>query len=208
MGYAENLVNQKFGRLTVIGRSENLKSGNSQWICRCDCGNITKVSRPRLINGTSKSCGCLRNENAKTRATTHGKSKTKLYNVWQGIKRRCNNLEYFMYPMYGARGIAICIEWLESFDLFYDWAMQNGYTDGLSIERMDNNGNYEPSNCKWATKKEQARNRRTNRLITYKEETHCVYEWAEMLKINPQTLFGRINRGWSIEKSFGINNSR
>lgn len=201
---AENIVGQRFGRLTVIGRAPNKATGNSQWVCQCDCGNITVVKRTSLFNKTSQSCGCLRNETMKEKMTTHGLSQTKLYTVWEGIKRRCNNPDYCLYKGYGARGIRVCEAWLD-FENFYDWAIRNGYKKGLSIERIDNNGNYEPSNCKWATKKEQARNRRSNKLITYKGETHCVYEWAEILGINKKTLSTRLFRGWEIEKAFNFN---
>lgn len=126
----------------------------------------------------------------------------RVYRIWIGIKQRCLNKKCNNYPNYGGRGITICDEWKNDFLKFYEWSINNGYKDFLSIERVDVNGNYEPNNCKWATKKEQARNRRSNHLLEYKNEIKCLYEFAEKYNINAKTLQRRLfYNKWSIEKA-------
>ena len=128
------------------------------------------------------------------------KGNTKLYNVYYGIKRRCLDKKWNLYKDYGGRGIEICDEWKNSYQCFKTWAIENGYKEGLSIERINNNGNYEPSNCKWATPKEQANNRRSNRKIYYEGKLYNVTSLAETLHINSNTLFTQLNRGWTIQR--------
>lgn len=122
----------------------------------------------------------------------HGLCKTRLYRIFGNIKQRCYYKNNKDYKNYGGRGIIVCDEWLKDFKKFYDWAINNGYQDGLTIDRINNDGNYEPSNCRWITKKAQSRNNRNNRIITYKGETHCLIEWSEILKIPYPTLRSRI----------------
>lgn len=117
------------------------------------------------------------------------------------MKKRCYNLKYKRYNDYGGRGIKICNEWLNDFKVFYDWAMQNGYKDNLTIDRIDVNGNYEPSNCRWANIKTQANNKRNNRIIEYKGEFHTMSEWANIYNINYKLLHSRLKKGWNIEKA-------
>ena len=161
-----------------------------------------------IHNGkTQKSCGCVHNELIKKANTIHGgcinDKLTKLYSSWIDMKRRCYNPKIESYKYYGGRGIKVYKPWRRSYIWFKRWALKNGYKEGLTIDRIDNDGNYEPDNCKWSTAKEQARNRRSNKLITYKGETHCLTEWAEILGINENTFYSRLNgHGWSIEKTF------
>ena len=194
MGKFIDLTGQKFGRLTVIKYV-----GKSKWLCKCECGNEKIVSTTHLKNDT-KSCGCLRAENTKKRNTKHGFRYSRLYIIWKDIKRRCYNKNSKSYYLYGERGIIVCQEWLDDFMNFYDWAMPNGYKDNLTIDRIDVNGNYEPSNCRWVDRKIQANNKRNNCNITYNNETHTLSEWAEILNINYDKLRYRIYRNWNIEK--------
>lgn len=143
----------KFGKLRIMNEIESIKYGKRKYrrfLCECICGNERIVLLDNLISGKTKSCGCLSVIKNKQRAT-HGLSHHPLYSVWCGMKRRCNNPNEEKYPRYGGRGIKVCKEWKEDFKKFYDWAIENGYKKGLQIDRIDNDGNYEPSNCKWET---------------------------------------------------------
>lgn len=162
-----DLHGQKFGRLTVLSRAKNRKQF-TMWLCKCDCGNEVVVSTNALLVGHSTSCGCKREENFNS--YKHGKSYSNLYRRWLGMKSRCLNKNNARYKNYGGRGITICDEWLDKengFMNFYNWAIANGYKKELSIDRINVDGNYEPSNCRWITLQEQ--NWNTTRNIKYKE---------------------------------------
>ena len=197
-----DLTGQKFGRLTVIKRVKNQnKTRSAYWLCQCECGNTTVVSSPNLKNKHAMSCGCLQQESRLTHSIKHGLSKTRLYKIYLGMKKRCYNKKYFQFQHYGGRGIKICDEWLDNFMNFYNWAMTNGYTDELTIDRIDVNGNYEPSNCRWVTPHQQSNNTRTNRLITYNNKTHTMAEWAKITGLTYSAIQHRLDRNWSIEKT-------
>ena len=164
-----DLMGQRFGRLVVIERAGTSKNGQVIWRCLCDCGKEADVLSISLRRGLTRSCGCLSREKVSERTTArntiHGARHTKLYNTWRGMRERCENPSHKSYSDYGGRGISVCAEW-QDFTAFQKWALASGYKDGLSLDRIDSNGNYEPSNCRWADKKQQSRNRRSNHLIT------------------------------------------
>lgn len=193
-----DLSGQKFNRLTVIEKAY-VKNKRTYWLCECECGNKTIVMGTNLTRFHTKSCGCLQKE--KHIGLIHGLSNHRLANIWCLIKKRCLNEKDKIYKYYGAKGITICNEWKNDFKVFYDWAINNGYEDNLSIDRIDVNGNYEPNNCRWVDKKTQTRNTTTNKYYTYKNETHCIGEWAEIYNIRRGTLWDRLNKGWSIERA-------
>ena len=200
-----DLTRKKFGRLTVIKRLNNHISPKgkqySKWQCKCDCGNIVDVLGRNLNNGNTQSCGCFAKELSKKAMTKHGQRNARIYNIWSAIKDRCYNENNKEYHLYGGRGITVCAEWLHDFQAFYDWAMSNGYADDLTIDRIDNDKGYSPFNCKWATRKEQNNNKRSNNLITFNGKTQTIAQWADEKKMKYSTLNSRINRGWSIERT-------
>lgn len=127
--------------------------------------------------------------------------KTRLYNIWLHMRERCNNPNFVYFNLYGGRGISVCDEWSHSYKVFKEWALENGYRDDLTLERKDNDGNYCPENCKWATPKEQANNRRSNRSLSFNGEQHNIEEWSKITG-KPRTIIdSRLRRGWSVEKT-------
>lgn len=201
MGKLVNLSGKKFGRLTVKSRSINTKYGKAQWLCKCDCGGEKIVMSSSLIIGFTSSCGCLKKESIKTRSITHGLSRTDEYIVWAGIKARCYDINSGAYYGYGGRGISMSGEWRGSFEIFLN-DMGKKPSSMHSIERINNNGMYCKENCRWATKKEQARNRRTSKMIEYNGEIRCLSEWCEIFGITWEAHKIRSNKGWSLEKIF------
>lgn len=195
-----DLTGQRYGKLTVIDRAEN-KSEKTRWLCKCDCGKTTVAYSNNLIRGKHTSCGCVRNERVANLNKSHGLSNTRLFRIWKDVKRRCYKDTRPCYDNYGGRGILMCEEWKNDFQAFYEWSMANGYSDNLSIDRIDNNGNYEPLNCRWVDEKIQANNRRCIKPIEYNGEVHSVAEWAKIKDMKPSTLYYRLSEGWSIEKA-------
>jgi hypothetical protein len=201
-----NLIGLRYGKLVVTERTENDKWGKSQWRCICDCGNKKVIAGSSLKKGLTNSCGCLRKQVMKERHIKHGFSKIeRLYFIWCGMKVRCKNPNSKAFPDYGGRGIIVCDEWVSDYLNFRDWALSNGYTDGLSIDRKDNDGNYEPTNCRWVTEKIQANNTRTNHLLTLGNKTKTLSEWAKDTGIKRETIMMRIRLGWSVNEALVIN---
>ena len=197
MGKIKNLLGQRFGKLVVIKYAGKEKRGRSLWLCQCDCGNQKVIPARHLLHNDAKSCGCSQHQ--KPRTTTE--DDRRLGDTLQNMKARCNNPNNTHYKNYGERGITICEEW-QHVDKFREWAYNNGYKPGLTIDRIDVNGNYEPSNCRWVTNQEQQFNRTDNHLITYKGETKCLMEWANQLGINYDTLKHRVYNWNDIERAF------
>lgn len=193
-----DLTGQKFGKLTVVEIAYR-KNKRIFWKCLCDCGNYSYVDGGNLKSGHTSSCGCLQKELGL--APSHHLRFHRLYNIWSLMKKRCINSTDKLFSYYGGRGIKICDEWKNDFKVFYDWAMASGYQENLTIDRIDVNGNYEPNNCRWITQKEQVRNIRSNHLITYNNETHCIAEWAELYSLPYRTFWKRLKKGWNFEKA-------
>lgn len=197
-----DLTGQTFGRLTVIEPAGRSKRGKLVWRCTCACGEreVTAATND-LRRGNTRSCGCLFREESGNRVRTHGQTGTRLYEIWRNIIRRTTQPSHHSYPDYGGRGITMCPEWRESFEAFAN-DMGPTYRDGLSIDRIDVNGHYQPDNCRWATPTQQSRNMRRNRLVTAWGQTRTLSEWAELHEINYQTLYNRITRsGWPVERA-------
>lgn len=193
---ALNLKDQTFGRLTIIEKTLQKEGTSICWKCLCQCGREKIISARRLTRKQVLSCGCLQKGRK-----THGMSNTKIFRVWEGMLQRCNNSKHPSYLRYGARGIKVCVEW-ENFQQFYN-DMGDIPSPEHSIDRVDNNGNYCLENCRWATTKQQNRNRGNyNVLITYMGQTKCVAEWAEFFCVNASTLATKIKRGATLHEIF------
>ena len=199
----------RYGKLTIIKEVEPTETRVRRFLCKCDCGNetIVRMCHLRASKHPTVSCGCYGKEQARTIGIKHGYASDKqkyekLYRIWCHMKERCYYPNSDHYYLYGGRGITVCDEWKDNYLSFRTWAMNNGYQDELTIDRIDSNGNYEPLNCRWATHMEQQHNLRTNVNITYKNETHCVAEWARISGIREETIRKRYKKGLPLEQVF------
>lgn len=210
----EKWIGQKFGRLTVL-RAITVKRGRSNrtlWETKCDCGNIHVAVPTDIVKGKCRSCGCFHDERCTERAAKfkHSvKDNKRLYSIYNGIKNRCFNKNEPRYKDYGGRGITMCDEWREDFDSFADWALANGYTEELTIERVDVNGNYCPENCTWITRAAQRENRRDTVWVVYKGERIQLYKLCERLGLCYDTMNDRIvKRKWDVERAISAPSER
>lgn len=201
-----DLTGRTFGRLTVI-QYDHSKNG-AYWLCRCECGKTKVIKGNSLTRGVTTSCGCKSREMSISRSTTHGMTGTRIYRIRSGMIARCYNENAASYPKYGAKGITVCDEWLgeNGFINFYNWAMENGYKDNLTLDRINPKGNYEPSNCRWATYKEQANNTKATVFLTYDGETKPASEWAEIVGISQSAITRRKRKGWTDEECLTVKN--
>lgn len=173
------------------------KTRRSYWICKCDCGNLKSVRGDSLSKGFIKSCGCLKKQQDEInlkREKIHGLYGTRIYHIWRGMKDRCYNPNAEKYKSYGARGIHVYEEWRNDVLSFYNWAINNGYSDDLTIDRIDVNGNYEPNNCRWATNIEQSRNKQNTLYYTIDGITKPFREWCDIYDINYKKAHSRLKR--------------
>lgn len=200
MSKIKDLTGEKFGRLKVIKYNGSNKNGRALWLCQCDCGNTKTIIASSLLNGLTISCGCYNKEHSKEIHSKHKQSYSKLYKVWNAMKTRCYNRNFMYYCNYGGRGIKICDEW-KDFINFYNWAIQNGYKEGLTIDRINNDDDYKPNNCRWITRKQQNNNMRKNILIEYNGKKQTISEWANEYNLSRVALYYRLKRKWDIEKA-------
>lgn len=199
-------VNEKYHMLTVIELVKIYKKDKPKlyrtWArCKCDCGKDIFIRANNIHNG-QKSCGCLR-VTRKPRLT-HGYSRSKIYKVWATMKNRCYREKTERYKNYGGRGIKVCSEWLSSSEAFIKWALANGYREGLTLERKNNDGNYEPNNCSWETLTKQSNNKQNTVILELNGVRKSLSEWSEATGIKRSTIYARVKKGWPIELALGI----
>lgn len=195
----ENLVGNVYSDLTVISFHHQDKKKNSYWLCKCVCGKEKIVRGTHLKNGGVKSCGCkIYKNNCSSKTTWFSK---RLRKIWNCMNQRCYNPNNEHYKYYGARGIFICEEWKNNSQLFNDWSVSNGYEKHLEIDRIDNNKEYSPENCKWSTREQQMNNTRRTRLFTINNKMYSIKEISENFNIDLSLLRSRLNKGWNIERA-------
>jgi len=192
----KNLTGNRFGMLVVLQYAGTVKS-HSQWNCQCECGNLVTKPGRHLLSGATRTCGCINAERAGNNFRTHGMRKSAEYRAWAGMLKRCRDKSL---ANYGGRGIAVCQRWADSFEAFFA-DMGTRPTPQHSIDRIDNDGNYEPSNCRWATKLEQGLNRRTNRIIEFDGRAMTVSQWESEMGYPTRLIDTRLRRGWTIERA-------
>lgn len=196
MGSIIDETGKRYGFLTVLSRADSV-GGRAMWKCKCDCGNEKVVPGKHLREGLVRSCGHLRYEG---KTFTHGMSKTRLYAIWSGMRTRCTDENRKSYRDYGSRGITVCDDW-SSFEPFMEWALSNGYSGDLTIERINVDLGYFPGNCKWIPRGDQNKNTRRNVFLTVDGETKILSDWARTYGIDAGRIYSRLSNGWSAEKA-------
>lgn len=199
MSKPKNLIGEKFGKLTVVERRKNSKSGKAMWLCECECGNKVIIPTYRLTMGETRSCGCLKKE---SKNFTHKMSKTRIYYIWLDMKKRCHDQKNKSFKHYGGKGITVCEEWEKDFMSFFKWAMENGYSEELTIDRINGELGYSPENCRWANKITQNNNRKNSLFVEYMGETKTLSEWCRQYERNYKMVYQRFRKlGWQFEKA-------
>lgn len=206
MGKFIDLTGIRFGRLVVVKRDGTRVSAGgykrAQWERICDCGKTTYATTLDLRKGDVRSCGCLKAERDRVFSATHHESDTRLYHIWQAMRKRCNNVNDSAYKNYGGRGITVCDEWNNSYLSFRDWSLIHGYNDKLSIDRINVNEGYYPDNCRWVDWGTQCNNRRNNIYIEHNGESHSIAEWARLTGVKYSTLYHRFKIGLQGDELF------
>lgn len=179
---------EKYFHWTVIAPA-NKRNGREMVLCQCDCGTLKEVRYDGIKCGSSKSCGCARG--------THKMTSSRLYNIWHKMKERCYNKNHVHYKNYGGRGITVCEEWKNDFISFYKWSMDNGYSENLTLDRVNGNSNYSPENCRWTTPLEQQNNTRNNRILTVNGRSQSIARWSAEMSIPYSTIYSRLCNGWN-----------
>ena len=189
MGNSKDLTGMIFGRLTVIKYVGVNKHQRRLWLCACSCGEVTILPTYHLTRKVEpvRSCGCLGQEIRRKKSTKHGQRHNRIYYVWQNMRRRCYDRTLPQYKDYGGRGLKVCTEW-DDFNTFWEWSKKSGYTDKLTIDRINVNGNYCPENCRWVSRKVQNNNKTNNAYLTYRDVTKTRQEWAELYNLNVDHL--------------------
>lgn len=208
-GTYKDIAGKRYGRLIAIKRVGQTVNGQTLWLCRCDCGYEKVIRGGGLSSGQTKSCGCWNAENIKTINKTHGDSYTRLYKIWTDMKKRCS---YFTknkyYYLYGQRGIKVCDEWKDNYLAFREWSMQNGYRENLTIDRINNDGDYEPSNCQWSDLSKQTNNKRSNIIFEFNGVSRTMIEWCKIKGLSYTMVKGRYRKGWDLRDLFNPAHSR
>lgn len=194
-----DLLGQRFDRWLVIAPAPSNSAGQTRWMCRCDCGTERAVYTLNLRRNLSPSCGCKRKDNNRARLTTHGQRHSRAYGIWSGMIQRCHTPTNSSFDRYGGRGIKVCDRWRYSFAAFLEDMGQPA--EGTSLDRVDNDGDYEPGNCRWATIAEQSSNRRDTRKIGYNGESLTLSEWSRRLGLHHMTISDRLKRGWPLDRA-------
>lgn len=196
-----DFIGRKLGQLTILSKCEPSHTGHTCFMTKCDCGNYKKVVAYRLLNGTTQSCGCKKKLLDENRFKTHALSKHPLYSVWLNMNRRCDYEKGNRFYRYGGRGITVCDQWKKNFVAFYEWSVNNGWAVGLELDRRENSGIYEPSNCRYVTREVNANNKDYNRMYVVNGERLSLTQLSKKYGINKACLFARVNYGWTIERA-------
>lgn len=200
-----NLDGYSFGCFTVIKEApHHIRADGKKvrvWECRCVCGNTRLLNKQEIMSQKRKSCGCKHDEYARAQATVHGDSHKRLHNIWSGMRSRCYNQNEYHYRWYGERGIKMCDEWVDNYVAFKEWAVNNGYSDTLTIDRINVDGDYCPDNCRWVTMKAQCNNRTDNHRVSVFGGLYTLSQLEEKTGIKQETIRRRLKRGWSAEEA-------